>query len=195
MTLILAMAGFALSMSISPGPVNLITLSSGARNGLIKTLPFVTGATTGFTLMFFIVGLGAGRLVLEYPSLMKAIGYGGSGFILYLAFKIATSRPDIALEKTDSPGFLQGALLQWLNPKAWIACLSGGAAFITTGEILLLLQFCLIYYFVCYGSVFCWAMAGVSARRFLQNEKNMRLFNLATGSLLGLVAIYLFTTL
>ena len=194
MTLILAMASFALSMSISPGPVNIITLSSGARLGVFRTLPFVTGATTGFTLMLFIIGLGAGSLIEQFPALVKFIGYGGAAFILYMAFKIITASPIIDMDQAQSSGFTHGAILQFMNPKAWIACISGGAAFVTTGDIQTLVQFCLIYYVVCFGSVFSWALIGVGARRLVQNQNHMQLFNVITGGLLALVAIYLFVT-
>ena len=53
MTLIFAMCSFALSMSISPGPVNLVTLSSGINHGFLRTLPFVAGASIGFSLLLF----------------------------------------------------------------------------------------------------------------------------------------------
>lgn len=194
MTLIIAMASFALSMSISPGPVNLISLSTGARSGVLRTLPFVAGATTGFTLMLFIIGLGAGSLIEQFPELVKYIGYGGAAFILYLAIKIITAKPTIDFDQEQSSGFTHGAILQFMNPKAWIACLSGGAAFISTGDTQALLQFCLIYFVICFGSVFSWAVIGAGARRLVQNQNHMQLFNAITGSLLALVAIYLFVT-
>ncbi|EPP7098025.1 LysE family transporter, partial [Klebsiella michiganensis] len=43
-------------MSISPGPVNMVIISSGANHGFRKTLPFISGATTGFTLLLILVG-------------------------------------------------------------------------------------------------------------------------------------------
>lgn len=44
-SLLLPMAAFALAASISPGPVNLICLSSGTHYPIVKGLIFVTGAT------------------------------------------------------------------------------------------------------------------------------------------------------
>lgn len=57
MTLIIAMSLFALSMSISPGPVNLITFSSGLNYGFLPSLPFVAGAALGFTLLLVVVAI------------------------------------------------------------------------------------------------------------------------------------------
>jgi threonine/homoserine/homoserine lactone efflux protein len=51
-----AMLMFSLTMSISPGPVNMVIISSS--HGFRKTLPFVSGATIGFTLLLILVGFG-----------------------------------------------------------------------------------------------------------------------------------------
>ena len=48
MSLSLSMAAFALAASISPGPVNIVALGSGARHGLRASLAHVAGATLGF---------------------------------------------------------------------------------------------------------------------------------------------------
>ncbi len=42
-----------------------------------------------------------------------------------MGYKIAASHPEIKVKKADIPKFYEGFLLQWLNPKAWIACVSG----------------------------------------------------------------------
>ena len=58
MSLLFAMFSFSLAMSISPGPVNMIILSSGVNYGVKKTIPYVSGATIGFTLLLLFTGLG-----------------------------------------------------------------------------------------------------------------------------------------
>ncbi|MDP1136747.1 LysE family translocator, partial [Klebsiella pneumoniae] len=58
LTLILPMTAFALAASISPGPVNLVCLSSGTRYPISRGLIFVTGATLGFIALFMTIGLG-----------------------------------------------------------------------------------------------------------------------------------------
>ncbi len=118
MSVILAMCLFSLSMSISPGPVNLITLTTGVNHGVRKAMPFVSGATLGFTLLLLFVGLGVGLLAAENTELMQLLGYIGTGFICYMGFKIATAKPELNLAAEQHPSFVQGFLLQWLNPKA-----------------------------------------------------------------------------
>lgn len=186
-----AMSIFALTMSISPGPVNIITLSSGANNGFIRTLPFVSGATIGFTFLLLILGLGAVELIKSFPYFMKIMGYAGAIFLLYMAFKIFRAKGQMDQQKNKVPSFMEGALLQWLNPKAWIACISGVAAFTTIGNLGSLLLFCGIYLCLCYFGVGFWAVVGAQARQFTHADAHMRIFNKIMGSGLAAVAIYL----
>ncbi len=51
-------------------------------------------------------------------------------------------------------------LLQWLNPKAWIACASGVALFASPSTHAPLLVFMAIYLVVCYLSLAAWALLG-----------------------------------
>ncbi len=191
MSLILAMCAFALAMSISPGPVNIITLSSGANHGIARTLPFVSGATVGFTSLLAILGFGAAQAIEHYPRVMDLLGLCGTLFIFYMAYKIATAKGNLALEKRLSPSFLDGALLQWLNPKAWVACLSGVAAFTTQGEYSGLILFCVLYFFICYFGIAFWAVIGTQAKRLIHDERQMRQFNAVMGGGLALVGVYL----
>ncbi|HCM4284155.1 TPA: LysE family translocator [Klebsiella quasipneumoniae] len=124
MTLILAMFLFSLTMSISPGPVNMVIISSGASYGFRRTFPFVSGATIGFTLLLIVIGFGFYASIEKYPLFFKYLNVAGSAFIIYIGYKIASSRSELSLTKSEAPSFTQVFLLQWLNPKAWIACAS-----------------------------------------------------------------------
>lgn len=191
MSLILTICAFALAMSASPGPVNIITLSSGANHGFWRTFPFVSGATIGFTALLFFLGLGAVELMTLYPNVMKVMGYFGTGFILYMAFKIFKAAGTLHVENVKIPKFQEGVLLQWLNPKAWVACLSGITAFTTKGDMSSLVLFCILYFIICYGSISFWAVLGAKTKHFLRTDKQQRGFNIVMSAALTLVAIYL----
>ncbi|SJN12048.1 Transporter, LysE family [Halomonas citrativorans] len=66
-SLLLPMSAFALAASISPGPVNLICLSSGTHYPIVKGLIFVTGATLGFIALFLGIGAGLYALLTTVP--------------------------------------------------------------------------------------------------------------------------------
>ena len=72
MSLFLSMAAFALASSISPGPVNIVALSSGAQFGLRVAMRHVSGATIGFTLLLLLIGLGLSE-VLRQGNLMSGM--------------------------------------------------------------------------------------------------------------------------
>lgn len=191
MILIFAMFLYSLTMSISPGPVNMVIISSGASYGFKKTFPFVSGATIGFTLLLIVVGFGFYTAIEKHPLLLKYLNMAGSAFIIYVGYKIASSRPELSLTKSEAPGFLQGLLLQWLNPKAWIACASGVVLFSEPSNKVSLIIFVMIYFFVCYLSLAAWALLGKNISTLLNSIGRIRAFNLCMGGILIATAFYM----
>lgn len=195
MSLFLSMAAFALAMSISPGPVNIVALSAGARYGVRASMRHVSGATIGFTVLLIVVGLGLHEVLVRWQWLTLGIQLGGVAFLLYMAYNLA--RDDGGMPTADSskgPSFFHGAAMQWLNPKAWLATVAGMGAFVASGDVWLLLQFALIYFVICYLSVGSWAVAGGFLRRHLSEPRKMRLFNRSMAALLAASAFYLLWT-
>jgi len=193
MTLIIAMFTFSLSMSISPGPVNLICLSSGLNYGFKRTLPFISGATVGFVLLLTTIGLGLSAITSEYSLIFDTLKYLGSAFIGYMGINIFLSAGKFKLHQKEAakPTFKQGLLLQWLNPKAWIACMAGSAAFNVANSPVILGLFVTIYFMVCYCGIACWALVGVRISKLLTQPKQLKMINRLMGIALGAVAIYL----
>lgn len=191
MSIIFAMCLFALSMSISPGPVNMITLSTGVNYGFWRTLPFVSGAAIGLTLLLAAIGLGISRLVQQIPVFLDVLAYLGAAFICYMGYRIATAIPKIGSDSRNRPSFFQGVLLQWLNPKAWISSLSGVSGFGLADSYSMLLVFCGLYLVICYVSVASWAYLGSRLSAVMVSESRIARFNVLMGGVLVLVAAYL----
>lgn len=191
MSLIIAMGLFSLSMSISPGPVNMLTLSTGVNHGFRKAIPFVTGATAGFTLLLLLVGLGVTNIASENTEFLRVLAVIGNGYIIYLGYCVATASSSIEVESKSLPGWWQGALLQWLNPKAWTACLAGVSLFNLADSVPMLLVFVGLYFVICYFSISTWALVGARMQNLLSSRVKVRLFNLLMGTMLILVAFYL----
>ncbi|WP_223591920.1 LysE family translocator [Pseudomonas sp. A-R-19] len=192
MSLMISMAAFALVASITPGPVNIVALSSGARFGFRASQRHVAGATLGFVLLLVLMGLGLHELLQRWPALTQVVQWAGVAFLLYMAFKLAADNGQVqANDSAQAPSMLYGAIMQWLNPKAWLACVAGMGAFVADGEARLVWQFAAIYLVICYVSVGCWAYAGTFLRGFLGNPAGMRLFNRLMALLLVVSAVYL----
>lgn len=112
MSLILSMAAFALATSITPGPVNVVALSSGARFGFGASQKHVAGAALGFTLLLVLIGLGLHEVLIRWPLLTQLIQWGGVAFLLYMAYKLAVDDGQLQAEgAATAPSMLYGAVM------------------------------------------------------------------------------------
>jgi threonine/homoserine/homoserine lactone efflux protein len=113
-------------------------------------------------------------------------------YVLFLAWKLASDDGQLnAKDAARAPSMLYGAVMQWLNPKAWLACVAGMGAFVADGEAWLVWQFAAVYLVICYVSVGCWAYAGTFLRGYLSHAAGMRWFNRSMALLLVVCAVYL----
>jgi threonine/homoserine/homoserine lactone efflux protein len=169
----------------------MVIVSAGVNYGIRKTFSFVSGATIGFTLLLLCIGFGFYEVINLYPSILKYLAITGSLYIVYMGYVIGSSKPELDIKKQKQPTFMQGFLLQWLNPKAWIACVAGVSLFSSPENKEIFLTFSLVYFLVCYLSLFSWAVLGDKVKVFLSSESRLKLFNLLMGGLLVGTAIFL----
>jgi len=193
----LSMFSFALVGAITPGPINIIATSSGASFGALRTLPLVTGSTLGYVLVVLVSGIGINTLGDTLPQLTTVLQYLGGAFLLYLAYKIATSVPETGSQQASlstPPTLVEGALAQLLNPKAWLVAMSGVALFVSTqissGSYLVL--FSAISFIACFIGVATWAMSGQLISHWLNTPTRLRFFNRTLGVMLALTVTTLF---
>ena len=199
--MIVPMATFALVASISPGPVNLVGLSTGSRHGLTKGLIFVTGATIGFILLFLAVGYGLSSLFTVIADFERWLSWVGIVFLLYLSYRLAfdtgtiqvedQSQEEATKERLKPSGFWTGFLMQWLNPKAWLASAAGISAYTQSGNIEQIWVFAMIYVPVCWMSLSCWVCVGVYLRQKVQQPKIMRAINRSLAAMLAGSCLFL----
>ena len=189
----LAMALFSMIMSITPGPVNIVTLNSGLNYGFKQTMPYVSGATLGFTLLLLTLGMGLSSVLMAYPMMLRFMSYIGIAYMFYMGYNIMMSKSsfDNQSESTQAPHFLDGALLQWCNPKAWMACLAGLSSFTSATSIMPLLTFVIIYCVICYVCIGIWAAAGMKLQSLLTSERYMQWFTRLMGLLLIVTSVYM----
>ena len=177
----LALMGFAFVTSITPGPSNLILLAASANFGFRRSLPLVLGLSLGFLCMLLIVGFGIGQVLRANEGLYTALKFLSLIYILWLAWKIARS----SLLNSEHGGtasrpvtFLQMALLQWVNPKAWAVALTVTVAYTTPANYgASLLMMTLVFGIVNLPSVSAWAVFGSVLRKILRNPVKVRAFN------------------
>lgn len=180
---------FALSSAITPGPNNVMLMSSGVNYGVKRSLPLVFGVMLGFPVMFVAIGLGLGSIFQRYPVLHEGITLAGVTYLLYLAWRIAGSgKPDHTDTKARPLTFIQAALFQWVNPKAWIMAVGAIAAFTTAGPDITqqVLRIAGIFMMASVPSAWTWLLFGVGLQRLLADDQRRQRFNWCMAALLVL---------
>ncbi|KPA90112.1 LysE family translocator [Pseudomonas asplenii] len=179
LTVLVAFLLFGVVMTGTPGPNNAMVLVSGARVGVWRTLPLVAGIAFGVGVQFAILGLGLGELFEAVPVIHTLLAVLGAGYIVWLAWKIASSGP-LELHQDSRPpmGFVGGAVFQWINPKAWALSISAAATYIPVENHVV--NLCIAAALLTALSIPCvgiWAVGGVAFRRLLTRPRFALVFN------------------
>jgi threonine/homoserine/homoserine lactone efflux protein len=183
---LLALVGFAFASSVTPGPNNLMLMASGVNFGFRRTIPHMLGIAAGFCVLLLAVGFGLGALLHAIPALSLAMKVASCAYLLYLDWKVATARGIGSGEAGGRPmTFLQAAAFQWVNPKAWAMALVAMGAYVSaTQPMLSVVLVALVFTAVNLPSVSVWTGFGIALRRFLADDRRLRVFNVAMGLLL-----------
>jgi threonine/homoserine/homoserine lactone efflux protein len=190
--LFIAFVVFAAVMFFTPGPNNIMVLSSGLTYGFRRTLPHIAGITIGFAFMVGAVGLGFGTIFLAYPVLQTILKYAGAAYLIYLAVVIAMSEP-VTPGQDNRRGpmtFWGAAMFQWVNVKGWVMVIgtitayAGIASFPWNIAIQVALSLLLGV-----ASTSTWTLSGSSLRSFMTSPRAVRAFNIVMAVLL-LASLY-----
>jgi threonine/homoserine/homoserine lactone efflux protein len=174
-------------MSFTPGPNNIMLLSSGLTHGFRRTVPHIMGVSFGFAFMVGAVGFGLAAVFLAYPVLQTVLKYLGAAYLIYLAVVIAMSG---ATKPEQSGGrgpmtFWAAALFQWVNAKGWVVVIGTITAYAAIAHFPLniMLQ-TLITFVMAVGSTVTWTLFGTALRPVLTSERAVRAFNIVMAVLL-----------
>ena len=191
-SLLFAFVVFATVMFFTPGPNNVMLLSSGLTHGFRPTLPHIAGVTIGFAFMIGAVGLGLGTIFIAYPVLQTILKYAGIAYLIYLAAVIARSGP-VKADRNDRRGpmtFWGAAMFQWINVKGWVMVIGSITAYAAIASfpwnIVIQVTLCLLL-----GVLACsaWALFGSALRPLLTSPGAVRAFNIVMAMLL-LASLY-----
>jgi threonine/homoserine/homoserine lactone efflux protein len=178
---------FAVAMSATPGPNNVMVTASAARFGLRRTLPHIAGVAIGFAIMLLLTGLGLGAVFVALPALRVVLALASIAWMLFLAWAIARGTPPGEMGEASAGRpftFLQAALFQWVNPKAWMIAVTVVATRANFGPVWFsALVVALVFLVVTLPVVGTWAAAGHALGRYLAGPW-FRAFNIAMAILL-----------
>jgi threonine/homoserine/homoserine lactone efflux protein len=185
--LFIAFVVFAAVMFFTPGPNNVMLLSSGLNYGFRRTLPHVAGIVIGFAFMVGAVGLGLGTIFITYPVLQTVLKYAGAAYLVYLAAAIAMSGP-VASAQDNARGpmtFWGAAMFQWVNVKGWVMVIGTITAYAAIASFPwnILIQ---VVISLAMGAMSCvaWALFGSALRPWLTSVRVVRMFNIVMAILL-----------
>lgn len=178
-----ALVAFAFVTSVTPGPNNIMLMTSGANFGLRRTVPHALGVALGFAAMVAAVGLGLGATLAAAPGVERALKVAAVLYMLWLAWKLARAAAPEARGGAGRPlTFLQAAAFQWVNPKAWAMALGAVSLYAPGGAVGAAVVFALVNL----PSVSLWAGLGTQLRRLLTSPARLRAFNWTMAALLVL---------
>ena len=187
------------TLAFSPGPMTLLLLSLGLKDGLRRSLPAQFGASVSYLVSILIFAVGFSELIKDYPLITRIIQVVGVAYILYLAYKQWTSS-GVTIKTNDATPenarslFGKGLLTGLSTPKAIIlfsavfpqfAAIGQGSAaadIAILGLTFLLLQFAS-------GCLYCYF--GQRIKHVLENPKRRVLLQRITAVLLLGVALML----
>ncbi|CAN7351031.1 LysE family translocator [Neorhizobium sp. LjRoot104] len=182
----LALILFAFTTSITPGPNNMMLFASGVNFGFTRTIPHMLGIGAGFLSLLIAVGLGLGALLHSVPVVYTALKFAGGAYLLWVAWKIGTSR-SLSDGRTGAQPmtFIGAAVFQWVNPKAWVMAVTAMATY-TDPEYYLptVMLVGLAFAAVNLPSVSTWAGFGSALREWLLVPARLKWFNITMALLL-----------
>jgi threonine/homoserine/homoserine lactone efflux protein len=191
-SLLWAFVVFAAVMAFTPGPNNIMLLSSGVTHGFRRTVPHVVGVTFGFAFMVGAVGFGLGAVFLTYPVLQIALKYAGAAYLIYLSALIAMSGPTRPGEGNGRGPmtFWRAVMFQWVNAKGWVMVIGTITAYAAiAGYPWNILAQTAIAFIMAALSAATWALFGSALRPVLTSERLVRAFNVLMALLL-LASLY-----
>ena len=172
--LVLGISSYYLVMFATPGPNNSILTVSGIKFGFIRTVPNIFGIPFGHALQLTLVILGLGKLFEYFPIILNFLKYLGAAYLLYLSWKMFGSlKVSKTNEKVSPLKFYEAVLFQFVNPQAWVICVTAVALFFPYEEnyIVGIIFMVFMAVVICFPSISIWALGGSMIRQYLKNIK------------------------
>jgi threonine/homoserine/homoserine lactone efflux protein len=185
---------FAIAAAGTPGPSNALLTATGANVGVLRGLPCLLGVTIGMGVMMFVVAFGLGSVILGHPVVLEVVRWCGAAFLVWLAWKIATSAQAGGSSSSRPVGFVGAAAFQWINPKSWLVCASATATFLdgAGGALGQSAAFGLTFVLASLPACLPWLAFGAVLQRVLRSACALRAFNITMGALLAASVVLIF---
>ena len=129
----------------------------------------------------------------NFPIIQEILKYGGTIFLIYLAYKISFSKTSLGSTSENPVKFIETFFFQFLNPKGVIVAIIIVSTYVESGKHFINYSLWVIvvaFFFACVSITF-WTLLGKFLSKFATNEKFIKLFNYVMSILLlGCIATF-----
>jgi len=180
---------YVVTMSVTPGPNNLMLAASGVNFGFRRTVPHLLGISVGHGVQVLAVASALAWMLGWLDTLRPLLVAVGCGYLLWLAWRQARAGRPGARKDAAPLGFVGAALFQWVNPKAWMMVLNAAILFLPRGggwqAAATLAWWCAVVNLPC---VALWALAGDRLGGWMKSPAALKAFNYTMAGLLAATA-------
>lgn len=184
-----ALCIFAFVSSVTPGPNNLMLMTSAANFGIWRSMPHLLGVVFGFVVMVILVGTGLVGVFEAWPVSYDILRVTSVVYLGYLAWKIAGAKSPADGAAGKPISLVQASLFQWVNPKAWAMALTAVTVYAPSHSLAAVALIALVCAVINMPSVFVWVLLGSKLKGLLDSGPRLRVFNYSMALLL-LVTLY-----
>jgi threonine/homoserine/homoserine lactone efflux protein len=186
---LLLLLGISLSLGFTPGPNNAVASYSAFNFGFKKTIPLIMGVGLGYTTLVILINFVLISIFKTYPIIQEIIRILGTVFLVYLAYKIATSNTSNNEKKTNPVTFYDTFVFQFINPKGVMAATTLISKFVDQDNyISTSVMVIIVCSLTAFSSITAWTLLGKFLRKFATNNSFIKRFNYVM-SMLILVCI------
>lgn len=191
---LLAFLVFAFATSVTPGPVNILLMSSGVNHGFRRTLPHLWGVSIGFAVVLLSTGLGLHELFARYPQIYLVMKWGSVAYFGWFAWKLASAPVGVMdVGKLRAWRFHEGMALPFLNPKAWLMAAAAFSSYVPVNSSPVLVStMALVFALIALPCFVIWVLFGSRLREYLAQGQRRRVFNIGMAILLLVSLLMLF---
>jgi threonine/homoserine/homoserine lactone efflux protein len=175
---LLLLLGISLSLGFTPGPNNAVASYSAFNFGFKKTIPLIMGVGLGYTTLVILINFVLISIFKTYPIIQEIIRILGTVFLVYLAYKIATSNASNNEKKTNPVTFYDTFVFQFINPKGIMAATTLISKFVDQDNyISTSVMVIIVCSLTAFSSITAWTLLGKFLRKFATNNSFIKRFN------------------
>ncbi|MFN3716376.1 MAG: LysE family translocator [Thiobacillus sp.] len=173
---LLALAAYAVAVSVAAGPHTWATLPSGIRPGLHRCGGHLLGLMWGTYLVICLVGVVLGGLFMAAPGAQAVLRVAAGFVLLWVARRLWRNGVPPVVQPRRTPRFGEAVLFQLGNPLAWLVAAGVIVGFVPAGALYLerMLAMALLFCLAALPGVALWALAAGALQRRMRGSPRLR---------------------